>query len=140
MNDTASDDQAKTKGFRAAFAARDEAMVRGFAMQFAINPEDARKYLEGADWNYPRAFDALLVSLRTADETEGTAKALAAIVTPPTAIEIRRHIELGDKGVCVDCRTAPATTTVPANCGDKGSPNGRRDAVCAICADERRVK
>ena len=97
MNNTASDEQAKTKNFRAAFAARDEAMVRGFATQFAINPEDARKYLEGADWDYARAFDALLVSVRTADETEETAKALAAILTPPTAAEIQRHIELGNK-------------------------------------------
>ena len=71
--------------------------MRGFATQFAIRHEDARKYLEGADWNYRRAFDALLASVRTADETDKTAKALAAILTPPTPAEIQRHIELGDK-------------------------------------------
>jgi hypothetical protein len=82
-----------------ALYAPDEAMARAFATQFAINQEDARKYLEGADWNYPRAFDALLVAVRTADETDKTAKALAAILTPPTVAEIQRHIELGDKSV-----------------------------------------
>jgi hypothetical protein len=63
MKTTARDEQEKTKSFRRAFAARDEAMVRGFATQFAIRHEDARKYPEGADWNYGRAFDALLVSV-----------------------------------------------------------------------------
>ena len=72
-------------------------MVRGFATQFAINHQDARKYLEDADWNYRRAFDALLVSVRTAEETDKTAKALAAILAPPTDAEIQRHIALGDK-------------------------------------------
>jgi hypothetical protein len=38
-----------------------------------------------------------LVSVRTADETEKTAKALAAILAPPTAAEIERHIKPGDK-------------------------------------------
>jgi hypothetical protein len=69
--------------------------VRAFATQFAIHREDARKYLEGADWNYSRAFDALLAAMRTAEEADKTAKALAAILTPPTAAEIQRHIELG---------------------------------------------
>ena len=63
-------------------------MVRGFAPQFAIHHDDARKYLEGADWNYRRAFDALLVSLRTAEETDKTAKVLAAILTPPAITSI----------------------------------------------------
>ena len=97
MKTTSREEREKTKSFRRAFAARDEAMVRGFATQFAIRHEDARKYLEGADWNYRRAFDALLASVRTADETEKTAKALAAILTPPTAAEIQRHIALGDE-------------------------------------------
>jgi hypothetical protein len=43
------------------------------------------------DWNYPKGIDALLVSLRAANEN---AKALSAILTPPTAAEIQRHIEL----------------------------------------------
>jgi hypothetical protein len=97
MKTTSRDEREKSKSFRRAFAAREEAMVRGFATQFAIRHEDARKYLEGANWNYGRAFDALLVSVRTADETEKTAKALAAILAPPTAAEIERHIKPGDK-------------------------------------------
>jgi len=101
---TTRDEQEKTKSFRRAFAARDEAMVRGFATQFAIRHEDARKYLEGADWNYRRAFDALLASVRTADETDKTAKALAAILTPPTAAEIQRHIALGGKSAAENSR------------------------------------
>jgi hypothetical protein len=105
MNPAEKDEQAKTKTFRAAFAARDEAMVHAFATQFAVNREEARKYLEGADWNYPRAFDALLIAVRTADEKDKTAKALAAILTPPTPAEIQRHAELGDKSAGLDRQT-----------------------------------
>src|SRR5580704_6245999 len=104
MNNSAKDEQAETKTFRTAFSARDEAMVNAFATQFAIDREDAGKYLERAEWNYLRAFDALLVSVRTADETDQTAKTLGAIFTPPTAAEIRRHIEIGDKPACGDCQ------------------------------------
>jgi TAP C-terminal domain len=96
--------QAKRKSVRAAFAARHEAMVRRFATQFSVNQKDARKYLEGADWNYARAFDALLVSMRTVDEADKTARALAAILTPPTAAEIQRHAELGDRTADFECR------------------------------------
>jgi len=106
MNSTARDEQGKTKSLRAAFAARDEAMVRAFATQFVIHHEDARKYLEGADWNYRRAFEALLLSVRTPEETDETARALAAILAPPTAAEIQRHVELGDAGAHTPCMIA----------------------------------
>src|SRR5580658_928301 len=111
MNNSAKDEQAETKTFRTAFSERDEAMVNAFAAQFAIDREDAGKYLERADWDYLRAFDALLVSVRTADETDQTAKTLEAILTPPTAAEIQRHTELGDKTVCGDCQDEGRAST-----------------------------
>ena len=115
MKTTSRDEREKTKSFRRAFAARDEAMVRGFATQFAIRHEDARKYLEGADWNYGRAFDALLISVRTPEETEKTAKALAVILAPPTDAEIQRHTELGDKNVSTHCQDEGCGSVAPSD-------------------------
>ncbi len=89
--------------------------MRGFAAQFAVNQQDARKYLEDAAWNYAKAFDALLVSLRTPEETDETAKALAAILTPPTAAEIQRHTELGDKNVSTHCQDEGCGSVAPSD-------------------------
>ena len=70
-----------------------------------------RRCVVADKWNYLRAFDALLVSVRTADETDQTAKTLEAILTPPTAAEIKRHTELGDKTVCGDCQDEGRAST-----------------------------
>lgn len=43
--------------------------------------------------------------------------------------------------VCVDCGKAPAVWLVPArhSFDSDGKPNGSKEAVCANCADARRV-
>lgn len=43
---------------------QEAALTRGFARQFAIKQSEARRHLAAADWNYMKAYESLLASIR----------------------------------------------------------------------------